>query len=193
MDPLQGRGFKEAQRIGSAVALAAAAVRTSVQPVSGPIAWSSQRVPLSARRISAEQLAWAQQVLADSAVSGVDPRGQTDGIPDLLFARSQLELAQRNEPYLAEIQVLRIGDVAIVGLPGEFFVEFGLAIKQQSPARATFVAGLANGSLGYVPTVAAFAEGGYEPTTWHYSKLAPDAGPICVAAAEQQLQALFGQ
>jgi hypothetical protein len=41
MDPLQGRGFQEALRIGSAVALAAAAVRTNVQPVSGPIAWSS--------------------------------------------------------------------------------------------------------------------------------------------------------
>ena len=83
--------------------------------------------------------------------------------------------------------MLRIGDVAVVGLPGEFFVEFGLELKRRSPAAQTFIAGLANGSLGYVPTAAAFAQGGYEPTTWHYSKLAPEAGPLCVAAALEQL------
>ena len=190
-DPLQGRGFKEAQRIGSALALAVAAARDDLRPVTGPIAWSSQRLLLPARPISDQQLAWAQKVVADHAALGDAPRGQTDGIPDLLFARDQLELARRRDAFPAEVQVLRIGDLAIVGLPGEFFVEFGLALKQHSPARLTFIAGLANGSLGYVPTAAAFGQGGYEPTSWHYSKLAAEAGPLCVASAQQQLTALF--
>jgi hypothetical protein len=42
------------------------------------------------------------------------------------------------------VQCLRIGDVAIVGLPGEPFTALGLDIKRGSPAKQTFVVGYAN-------------------------------------------------
>jgi neutral ceramidase len=162
-----------------------------LQSVSGPVAWSTRQVALPPRVITPAEVVRAEQVVAESAASSEAPRGQTDGLPELLFARAQLELAPRTAPYAAEIQAFRIGDLGVVGLPGEFFVEFGLELKRRSPAAQTFVVGLANGSLGYVPTAAAFAQGGYEPTSWHYSKLAPAAGPLCVAAALEQLQTLF--
>ena len=38
------------------------------------------------------------------------------------------------------VQVLVIGDVAIVGVPGEFFTKLGLDIKNRSPFRYTYVA-----------------------------------------------------
>lgn len=190
-DPLQGRGFKEAQRIGQAVGLAVAAARREARPVAGPLAWSSRVVSLPPRRIGAAQLAAARRVVEHSRQSGRPPGGQVDGIPEVLFAADQIVLAERTEPYSAEIQVFRIGDVAVVGLPGEFFVEYGLELQRLSPARLTLVAGLANGSLGYVPTPAAFEEGGYEPTSWRYSRLAPEAGALCVASAREQLFALF--
>ena len=38
----------------------------------------------------------------------------------------------------------RIGESAWVGLPGEIFVEIGLAIKKKSPCNNTFAIGLAN-------------------------------------------------
>jgi len=44
------------------------------------------------------------------------------------------------------------------------FTETGLAIKDQSPFKATFSMELANGSSGYLPTPAQHALGGYE--TW---------------------------
>ena len=201
-DRLQGRGFKEAERIGAAVALAAASARFDAGPVAGlarqslgeggPVAWSSEVVDLPPRRITPEEQARAASAVSASAGAGT-PRGQVDGIPDLLFAQDQLELANRTQPYVAEVQVLRIGDAAVVGLPGEFFVEFGLQIKAASPARTTLIVGLANGSIGYVPMPEAFDQGGYEPTPWRYSKLAPDAGAICVASAVKQLKAVFGQ
>jgi hypothetical protein len=191
-DRLQGRGFKEAERIGSAVALAAASARFDAVQVTGPVAWSSEVVDLPPRRITPEEHARAAAIVSASA-GAAPPPGQVDGIPDLLFARDQHELAGRTQPYPAEIQVFRIGDVAVVGLPGEFFVEFGLEIKKASPARITLVVGLANGSVGYVPTPAAFKQGGYEPTPWRYSKLAPKAGAICVKSAVRQLKAVFGQ
>jgi neutral ceramidase len=192
-DPQQGRGFKEAQRIGLAAGLAAASARFAARPVAGPIAWSSTVVVVPPRRLTADQLARARQMVAASRAASLAPGGQVDGIPEVVFATDQLAMAARVDPYRAEVQVLRLGDVAVVGLPGEFFVEFGLEIKRRSPARRTLVAGLANGSLGYVPVPEAFAAGGYEPTPWRYSKLAPEAGALCVAAAQAQLQALFGR
>jgi len=190
-DRLQGRGFKEAERIGAAVALAAASARFDAEPVAGPVAWSSEVVDLPPRRITGEEQARAAALVSASAGAGKPP-GQIDGIPDLLFARDQLELANRTQPYAAEVQVFRIGDVAIVGLPGEFFVELGLEIKNASPARITLVVGLAGGSVGYVPTPEAFKQGGYEPTPWRYSKLAPESGAICVGSAVRQLECVFG-
>jgi len=77
----------------------------------------------------------------------------------------------------AEIQVLRIGDAFLVGLPGELFVEYGLEIKQRASGRA-FVASMANGELqGYITTPDAI---GYEA---NLSMFKPGAGAILVEAA----------
>lgn len=63
-----------------------------------------------------------------------------------------------------EIQVLRINESAFVALPGEIFVEIGLAIKRRSPFEQTFVIGYANDiNVSYVPTSESYKEGGYEP------------------------------
>ena len=60
--------------------------------------------------------------------------------------------ARQGEPIEVEIQVVTLGDtIAWVSLPGEIFVELGLALKQDSPFRQTIIAELANGSIGYVP------------------------------------------
>jgi hypothetical protein len=62
----------------------------------------------------------------------------------------------------AEVQALRVGGAALVGLPGEFFVEYGLEIKKRAPIR-TFPVSYANGELqGYIVTPEAAAAGGYE-------------------------------
>jgi len=66
-----------------------------------------------------------------------------------------------------ELQALRLGDALVIGTPGETFVEIALAIKAASPMPNTFVLGHANGTLGYIPTAAAFEEGGYEVETAH--------------------------
>ncbi len=53
-------------------------------------------------------------------------------------------------------------------IPGELFVEIGLAIRTQSPYPSTFVVGYAEDAIGYIPTDQAFEEGGYElgPGLW---------------------------
>lgn len=85
------------------------------------------------------------------------------------------------------VQALRVGDLALVGVPGELFVELGLEIKRRSPFRQTMVIELANDSIGYLPTRRAFEEGGYEPEA---SVLASGEGERIVETALSLLERL---
>jgi hypothetical protein len=90
-----------------------------------------------------------------------------------------------------EVQAFRLGsDCAIVTLPGEVFVELGMAIKQASPFRTTLVIELANDTPHYIPTKKAFAEGSYETVN---SIVAPGTGEQLVQAAEDLLKELSHQ
>ena len=64
-----------------------------------------------------------------------------------------------------EVQVLRIGDLAIAASPSEFFSADGRRIRADSPAPYTMVAGWSNGNFGYTPTRRAVEHGGYEVET----------------------------
>ncbi len=110
------------------------------------------------------------------------------------YAQMIVELVEekRERPLTpAEIQAFRIGDVGLVMLPGEVFVEHGLAIKLQSPAARTFVVELANGIVGYLPTREAFGGGGYEQRLGNNSKLSPVAGEIMSESALALLDSMF--
>lgn len=62
-----------------------------------------------------------------------------------------------------EVQALSLGDgVALVALPGEFFVETAAMIREEANVEHLLVAGYANDYVGYVVPEHAFAEGGYE-------------------------------
>ena len=87
------------------------------------------------------------------------------------------------------VQALRVGDLAIVGAPGEFFVELGLEIKRRSPFEQTMVLELANDSVGYIPTLRAFEEGAYEANSSRYE---PGFGELIVETAVGLLKQLKG-
>ena len=87
-----------------------------------------------------------------------------------------------------EVQVFRFSDdVALVGLPGEVFVELGMAIKLASPFKTTIVMELCNDSPAYVPTKKAFAEGSYETVN---SRVQSGGGEMLVDAAATLLKEL---
>jgi putative membrane-bound dehydrogenase-like protein len=62
------------------------------------------------------------------------------------------------------IQAVVLGDVAIVGVPAEYFTVLGIDIKRRSPFEFTYVAELANDWIGYLPDREAHRLGGYQ--TW---------------------------
>ncbi|MHC4325116.1 MAG: hypothetical protein ACYSUX_12705 [Planctomycetota bacterium] len=84
-------------------------------------------------------------------------------------------------PVTSEIQVLRIGDIYILGLPGEVLVEVGLEIKKRAGLENLFIVTVSNDAIGYVCHSAAYDEGGYEPAG--ATKLAKGAGEIMIEQA----------
>jgi Neutral/alkaline non-lysosomal ceramidase, N-terminal len=90
-------------------------------------------------------------------------------------------------PLKTEIQVLRFGDIYLLGLPGEVLVELGLELKERAPVERLIIASLANDVIGYVCHAAAYDEGGYESEQG--TNLAKGAGELIVARALQ----LIGQ
>jgi len=78
----------------------------------------------------------------------------------------------------SEIQVLRLGDIYLLGLPGEILVEVGLEIKRRAGVEKLFVISLSNDSIGYVCHSQAYEEGGYEPGSG--TNLAKGAGEIMI-------------
>lgn len=86
------------------------------------------------------------------------------------------------EEYItSEMQVLRLGDIYILGLPGEVLVEIGLEIKKRAGLERLLIVSLANDVIGYVCHGAAYEEGGYEPDS--ATQLAKGAGEIMVKEA----------
>ena len=81
-----------------------------------------------------------------------------------IYARESILLTRMPDTVPVTIQALRIGDLGIVAIPCEVFVEIGLHLKAKSPLKPMFTIELANGYNGYLPTKAQHALGGYE--TW---------------------------
>ena len=100
---------------------------------------------------------------------------------------------QRDAEFPYEIQAFRIGDLGVIGLPGEPFVEGQLALKTNSAAPFLFPAHLTTHYVGYLPTRAAYARGGHEANedVTYWAKLAPGCLETVVERARTLVQELF--
>lgn len=114
---------------------------------------------LGVRLPSADDVAAARFTLADAKTSP-----PYRDLP-LVYALETIAVSEtwpKNMP--VAVQALRIGDLALAAFSGEPFAAIGLEVRRQSPFRALFPIGLANGHVGYIPTAEAMELGGYE--TW---------------------------
>ncbi len=89
---------------------------------------------------------------------------------------SELESGTVNCEPQAEVQVIRVGNLVFVGFPGEFFLEYGLAVKERVKDELGLEAlhvELANGMIGYVPTANEIPRGGYEVYAYRHGSQSP--------------------
>ncbi len=191
-DGYQGRGYQMAQRVGYMLAAAAHEAVNDGGPIQTDcLQVSRELVELQRLKISPSERDWCEQVLDEARRH---PRqGQVDGVPDVYYAKLRLRMCrEQDEPDHAEVMVIRIGDVAIVGLPGEAFCQLGLQIKRRSPAPHTLVVELSNDAIGYLPTQESFEQGGYE-TTSGSTFYEPGSAERIVTSAVAQLEQLFSR
>lgn len=134
-------------------------------------------------------------------------RVQRTGRPQSYLAKGSLAWAQamhraatgqhRPESQPFETQVFQVGQVALVGMPGEVFVDYALRLDEESPFAQNVVLGYTNGCVGYVPTARAYPEGGYEVTNayQYYGTLmiGPESEDLICSTALNLMQQLHGR
>jgi len=195
--------FEGVERLGALAYHAVVRAITEARPLDGTrlaAAWERIALPLqdppNVETVRAE-LAQAEQEAERARQEGAHPywvRALESLVPK---TRRILELAERGESGLSvpfQIQALALGELAMVGLSGEVFLEFAHQIAAESPYPTTWVLGYANGCQCYVPTAEALSEGGYEGADsfrWYgILPLAPHAGDEMAAGAVRLLNRL---
>jgi hypothetical protein len=179
-------GEPEAARIGSILAAAVLKTYRDLQPLPATTLQAVSRpVPVPAG---------ATPTVAEVENARVVLRGHGKGAPfaQVIKAWRTIDLAEYSPAgvWPSEVQAIVFGrDLALVGYPGDSFVELGLAIKQNSPFALTFVSEQSgNGSISYVPNEKAFPEGSYEVDS---ARVAPGGGEVLATAAIRLLTELF--
>lgn len=177
-------GHAQAEHIGTTLGqtIFAAFPKLAAQPQPA-LAVRQKQIQVAAQNFSADAVAKAQERLSKIGTRAMPflEEVETYKIVDVAqqYASGQIAL---------EVVAIRLSsDVAIVTLPGEVFVELGLAIKQASPFKTTLVVELANDCPAYIPTAKAFAEGSYEIVN---SRVAAGSGEKMVELAVELLKEL---
>lgn len=144
--------------------------------------------PRSNRQANAERIADA----VESAWPAM--RKAIDWTPVLHHHVQMLELPRRefhdeDDRLAIEVHALRLGHAGMVTNPFELFLDYGLEIRERSPADWTFVVQLA-GPGSYLPTERAVEHGGYGATRGS-REIGPQGGAELVDWSVQTLSSLW--
>ncbi len=155
-------GMKRAFESAEKFAVTENNIAWRVQPVSLPLGKHLQREDLQAK-------------LADW--NGKDYWGSPEQLAWVLRCQSGHKI---------DISCLAIGDVRILHMPGELFVEYQLAAKAMRPDLKVAMAAYGDYGPGYIGTEVAYGQGGYE-TSERASKVAPGVEKVLMDAVQKLL------
>ena len=154
----------------------------------------SRVVDLPYREIPTARQQEVDEILAQSPEPPRVANGDVDPHWFRAASTKSIEYARARESDFAyEIQAFRIGDLGVVGLPGEPFVEGQLALKTNSAAPYLFPAHMTSHYVGYLPTREAYERGGHEANEdiTYWAKLAPGCLEEVVDRARVMVGDLF--
>lgn len=160
IDGLGPRDWAELERLGRKLAKAVAETARIIQPSEEiTLRCANVKYGLPARKISDAQLAWAEEILKQT---GGKVQPLADGVGDDYKAAIYKRMYGVQHLDIPVEQVcIALDETAFISFPGELYTEIGMRLKAASPFRRTYVIGLANGHIGYLPTRQAIKEGGY--------------------------------
>lgn len=144
-----GRRDWAGETLGKAAADAAKEIQTQPDPDSS-LDFAEASLPFNLR--------WDPAKFRQEVVRQISPKAFE------LFAPPIQEMM-----HLPVATVLIDRKIAIMGMPGEPFLEFQTSWRERCPVHACFFFGYTNGYYGYFPTIRAATEGGYgatSATTW---------------------------
>lgn len=122
-------------------------------------------------------------------------QGRDDLIPykamelTTVVAEAMRMVALENSPKETEMTMtgLRLGNIALIGIPGEPFTEIGVKIKEKGGFDLVMPCALTGGYEGYFPSKEAYMEGGYEART---SRFKPSVYDAILSATDRTLNKL---
>ena len=193
-----GRTFEHAEELGNKLASATLAALDAIDTSDSPkIDAEVAQVMFPLKELPDISVAERDLTLAESELDTLSQNGGP--IESVMKAKSKRLYASITDFYAretsifedghlpVELQAARIGDALFLAVPAEIFVEIGLGIKKRAKQK-TFIVGIANGYIGYLPTATAYAEGGYEVVS---SKIGPRSEMLLYEEAMKLEKKLF--
>ena len=155
--------FEKSNLIGEALAEKVMRSLSDIDWQTDPgLAVQYQDVRVGIRKPDAEMLAAAREVVAQASYERLE--GLDFTTMQTLYARELLLLHEYPESILFPVQAIRIGNIMIGALGGEFFASTGLQLKAKHAGFHYFTVTMANDYAGYVCPELEIERGGYE--TW---------------------------
>ncbi|HIM23052.1 MAG TPA: hypothetical protein EYM30_02510 [Verrucomicrobia bacterium] len=140
----------------------------------GNVGWNVEQVALPVAKHLDEA-----KLMADVAKGSVPPVA----VP----AAERLAFLRRsNSGHEIDLAQLAIGDVRVLHMPGELFVEYQLAAKQMRPKLKVAMAAYGDYGMFYIGTERAYTEGGYE-TEPRSSNVAPEVETVLMQGIRKLL------
>ena len=160
------RGYKHAEYMGRVVAGSLLQVWDKVEYVDVEgINFAQKVITVPSNRPDPSELPEARRI-NDLHLAGKDDEIPYKGMvltTMLADARRKVRLEHGPDSYDMRLSAVSIGDIAVIGLPGEPFNSIGRGIKAEAKGwRLVIPCCLTNGSVGYFPSTDAYVEGGYE-------------------------------
>jgi neutral ceramidase len=199
-----GRTFEHAEELGHKLADAALEALPSIETSENvTISSATTPFPLPLKKYPPPGETAQKLQKAEKYLQSLDGSGDQNSVEleKLLRAKSEALYASIENFYAVEterftdrrmeieLQGIRIGDAIFIAVPAEVFVEIGLELKKRAPQK-TFIVGIANGYIGYMPTNEAYKDGGYEVVS---ARCAAETHQLFIDKAIELEKQLFGE
>jgi len=143
----------------------------------GDIAWIVEHVSLPLREET--DTAVERQTLLDASA---EERARVRAAVEIAFRE------RTQQGHQVPLTRLRLGNVDLLHMPGELFVEYQLAAQAMRPDRFVCMAAYGDYGMGYIGTAHAYGEGGYE-TQVYSSKTSPTVEKLLLGGIANLLEA----